>query len=65
MKEAMNAILQGMDEPRVAVKEIAFVVVLLSMIIGFCSWYAVPIPQSTIQITEKPMIQEATRMALK
>lgn len=54
MKEARQAILQGMDDPKQAATDIAFVCVLLSLILGFCSWYAVPIPPPTNLIPEPP-----------
>ena len=59
MKDALKMILEGFeDDPRRAMRNVIFVAVLLSLIIGFCAWYAVPVPTT---IPNYPVIAEAAR----
>ena len=65
MKEAYGAILQGFEENRGRATEgVALVVVLLLLLLGFCWWYAVPIP-TELPVTNHPSLAEVTREALK
>jgi hypothetical protein len=59
MRNALKMILEGFDDdPRRAMRDVIFVAVLLTLLIGFCAWYAVPVPTT---IPEYPVIAEAAK----